>query len=84
MEPSDTTHEQSVRKPQRKLNVNGIKTIVVFFAAVGTAMGSAVTGFGAQIAFAPMLTWMLGFSSEKAPGKCPPSGDSRFHSGGGQ
>jgi uncharacterized membrane protein YfcA len=53
-------------RPRRKLNREGIKTAIVFYVAVLTALGSALTGLGAQVAFAPSLTWMLGFAPEKA------------------
>ena len=33
-----------------------------------TALFGGLTGLGAQAAFAPMLTWMLGFAPEKAQG----------------
>lgn len=55
-------------KGSRKLNVSGIKKAVVFVAAMLTGVGSGVTGLGAQMAYAPMLTWMLGFRPDKALG----------------
>jgi uncharacterized membrane protein YfcA len=52
----------------RKLNIIPIKQGIVLLAGFFTAVGSAVTGLGAQVAFAPMLSWMLGFNVEKAQG----------------
>jgi uncharacterized membrane protein YfcA len=51
------------RKP---LNLPLIKSLIVMIVGSFTALGSALTGIGAQVAFAPMLTWMLGFNTEKA------------------
>ncbi|HZP81993.1 MAG TPA: TSUP family transporter [Chthonomonadaceae bacterium] len=51
------------RKP---LNLTAIKSGIVFCVALVTAVGSALSGLGAQVAFAPMLTWMLGFAADKA------------------
>lgn len=51
------------RKP---LNIPAIKSVIVFCVALVTAVGSALSGLGAQVAFAPMLTWMLGFAADKA------------------
>lgn len=53
---------------RRQLNIEGIKRWIVLFVGALTALGSAVTGIGAQVAFAPMLTWMLGFNADKAQG----------------
>lgn len=53
---------------RRKLNQPLIKTVIVFFAAAIAAIGSAITGFGAHLAFAPMLTWMFGYAPDKAQG----------------
>jgi uncharacterized membrane protein YfcA len=50
----------------RKLNVKAIKQVIVCFMGALTAFGSALTGISAQVAFAPMLTWMLGFAEAKA------------------
>ncbi len=57
---------QPVRK--RKLNVSAIKLTIVFFAGMAIAVGSALTGLAPQTALAPSLTWMLGFTPEKALG----------------
>jgi uncharacterized membrane protein YfcA len=60
---------QSGRTRRRKpLNVPLIKSMIVLFMGSLTAFGSALTGIGAQVVFAPLLTWMLGFSLEKAKG----------------
>src|SRR5579883_2766807 len=57
------------RKKRRKpLNIVLWKSIIVAVAGGVTGLGSALTGLGAQMAFAPMLTWMLGFRPEKAQG----------------
>ena len=53
---------------RRKLNQPLIKSIIVFLAATGASIGSAVTGIGAHLGFAPMLTWMFGYAPEKAQG----------------
>jgi uncharacterized membrane protein YfcA len=53
-------------RARRPLNLTRVKSVIVFFAGGLTALGSALTGLGAQVAFAPMLTWMLGFGPEKA------------------
>lgn len=51
------------RKP---LNLVRIKATIVFFTGLLTGFGSALTGLGAQVAFSPMLAWMLGFGPEKS------------------
>lgn len=53
---------------RKKLNQPLIKSVIVFVAAAVTAAGSAVTGIGAHLGFAPMLTWMFGYAPEKAQG----------------
>jgi uncharacterized membrane protein YfcA len=53
---------------RKKLNVTAIKTTVVFFVGLVTALGGALTGLAPQTALAPSLRWMLGFSQEKAQG----------------
>lgn len=53
---------------RRKLNQPLIKSVIVVAAAGFTAAVSAVTGIGAHLAFAPMLTWMFGYHPEKAQG----------------
>ena len=54
------------RRRRKPLNITGIKSIIVFISGCATAVGGALTGLGSQVAFAPMLTWMLGFGAEKA------------------
>lgn len=56
------------RLPRRRkpLNIPRIKSLIVLCVGGMTALGSALTGIGAQVAFGPMLTWMLGFHAEKA------------------
>ena len=56
------------RRAGRKLNVSGIKSVIVFVVGLLTALVGGLTGLGAQAAFAPMLMWMLGFAPEKAQG----------------
>ncbi len=56
------------RRGRRQLNVSAIKSVVVFAVGAITALIGGLTGLGAQSAFAPMLTWMLGFGPEKAQG----------------
>lgn len=51
---------------RKQLNLPLIKSWIVFGVGLITAVGSALTGLGAQVAFAPMLTWMLGFAADKA------------------
>src|SRR5579862_2562875 len=63
--PSKTKRSDRPRRP-RSLNVTLIKRCIVFMVGCATAFASAVTGLGAQVAFAPMLTWMLGFKADKA------------------
>ncbi len=63
--PSAPRPEVGARR-RRPLNLTRIKSGIVFFVGAITAVGSALTGIGAQTAFAPMLTWMLGFTAEKA------------------
>jgi uncharacterized membrane protein YfcA len=48
------------------MNIGAIKSNIVFVIGLSTALVGAVTGLGTQVALAPMLTWMLGFSAEKA------------------
>lgn len=57
-----------VRRKRKSLNVVALKQVAVFTAAVLTGLGSAVTGLGAQLAFAPMLSWMLGYNDKKSAG----------------
>jgi|SRR5579871_4628230 len=61
--PPPIPRTQRRRKP---LNLVRIKSVIVFVVGSLTALGGAITGLGAQVAFAPMLTWMLGFNAEKA------------------
>lgn len=56
----------TIRKRRKPLNIGRIKSVIVLVAATITGVGSALTGLGAQVAFAPMLSWMLGFGAEKA------------------
>jgi uncharacterized protein len=51
---------------RRTLNIGAIKANIVFVVSLVTAIVGGLTGLGTQIALAPMLTWMLGFSVEKA------------------
>ncbi len=53
-------------RPRKSLNQGGIKHAVVLTLGALTAMVSALTGLGAQAAFAPMLTWMFGYAADKA------------------
>lgn len=56
----------STPKRRRTLNITAIKCVIVACVGLVTAVGSAVSGVGAQVGFAPMLTWMLGLGAEKA------------------
>src|SRR5438045_4106408 len=56
------------RRSGRKLNQPLIKSVIVTVSAIFTAIGSAVTGIGAHLAFGPMLTWMFGYGTDKAQG----------------
>jgi len=56
------------RRAGRKLNQPLIKSVIVALSAIFTAIGSAVTGLGAHLAFGPMLTWMFGYGADKAQG----------------
>ena len=51
---------------RRRLNIGAIKANVVFVVGLITAMVGGLTGLGTQVAYAPMLSWMLGFNAEKA------------------
>lgn len=53
---------------KRKLNQPLIKSIIVALASVAAGIGSAVTGIGGHVGLAPMLSWMFGYSPEKAQG----------------
>jgi uncharacterized membrane protein YfcA len=53
-------------KRGKKLNLGAIKANIVFGVGLITAVVGGLTGLGTQVALAPMLTWMLGFSAEKA------------------
>jgi uncharacterized membrane protein YfcA len=64
--PPQTNSRRS--RGRRKLNQPLIKSIIVLIAAAVTAAGSAITGIGAHLAFAPTLTWMFGYAAEKAQG----------------
>ena len=67
---SEQTSDSSKRKARRRgpLNIMGIKRGIVLVSGFFTALVSVITGLGAQMAFAPMLIWMLGFSAEKSQG----------------
>lgn len=56
------------RKPRKPLNVQLIKSVIVLIVASLVALVSNIAGIGAQALFAPMLTWMFGYSVEKAHG----------------
>jgi uncharacterized membrane protein YfcA len=62
-----TEPTQPLRR-RKKLNVTAIKTTIVFFVGMATALGSALTGLAPQAALAPSLRWMFGFAPEKAQG----------------
>jgi uncharacterized membrane protein YfcA len=62
----DRTPPQRPLRARRTFDLTRAKIVIVFFTGLLTAIGSAVTGLAAQTAFAPMLSWMLGFSHEKA------------------
>ncbi|MCS6777228.1 MAG: sulfite exporter TauE/SafE family protein [Chloroherpetonaceae bacterium] len=57
---------EAFRGPAREQTFTRIKTAVVFLAGTVTAVSMSVTGIGAQVAMAPMLSWMLGFKPDKA------------------
>lgn len=63
--PGPEPRQRNLRS-RRKLDLTRIKIVIVFVVGYLTALGSALTGLGAQVAFAPMLSWMLGFSADKA------------------
>ncbi len=65
--PSSAPPARRLRK-RKPLNLPMIKSMIVMITGGFTALGSALTGIGAQVAYAPMLTWMLGFNAEKAKG----------------
>lgn len=52
----------------RKLNVSAIKSAIVLASGGGVATLSGVTGIGATPIYAPILTWMLGFNTDKSQG----------------
>ncbi len=53
---------------RRPLNIGKLKATIVFVIGWITALVSGITGLGAQAAYAPMLTWMLGYAPDKAQG----------------
>lgn len=53
---------------RRRLNIPLIKGVVMFLLGGGVAVGSAITGIGAQVAAAPMIHFLLGYSPEKSMG----------------
>lgn len=66
MGPENRSISAPPRRRRRQLNIPRIKAVLVLIVATITAFGSGLTGLGAPVAFAPMLSWMLGFSAEKA------------------
>jgi uncharacterized membrane protein YfcA len=52
----------------RKLNIPLIKGIVMCFLGFWVAVGSALSGIGAQVAAAPMIHFLLGFIPERTAG----------------
>ena len=61
----DTRRASRRRRP---LNLVLIKSLIVFISGTITAFVGAITGLAAQSAFAPMLSWMLGFAPDRAHG----------------
>jgi uncharacterized membrane protein YfcA len=53
---------------KRKLNIPLIKGIVMLVVGFFVAVGSALSGLGAQVAAAPMINWLLGFGADRAKG----------------
>jgi uncharacterized membrane protein YfcA len=69
MEARRSGEAEIMREPhakRRQLNVGGIKNGIVLIVASIIAAGSAITGLGAHLAYAPSLQWMFGFRPEKA------------------
>lgn len=57
-----------MQRRRRQLNIPLIKGIVMFCLSIGLAVASALTGIGAQVAAAPMVSFLLGFAPEKCAG----------------
>ncbi len=54
--------------PRRKFNLPLVKGIVMFMVGVLFSLLSAFTGISAQVAMAPSLVFLLGYSQEKSAG----------------
>jgi uncharacterized protein len=52
----------------RKLNIPLIKNIIMLVVGFFVAIGSALTGIGAQVAAAPMIQFLLGYAPDKTKG----------------
>ncbi len=55
-------------RKQKKLNTVLIKSVVMFFMGILTGIGGAITGLGTQVAAAPMIEFLLGFTRERTSG----------------
>jgi uncharacterized membrane protein YfcA len=52
----------------KKLNIPAIKSAVMLVLGFFSAIGSALSGIGAQVAAAPMINFLLGYSADKSKG----------------
>ena len=52
----------------KKLNIPAIKGAVMLVLGFFSAIGSALSGIGAQVAAAPMINFLLGYSADKSKG----------------
>jgi uncharacterized protein len=53
---------------RRKLNIPRIKNGIMFVVGFFMAVGSALTGIGAQVAAAPVIQFLLGYAPDKTKG----------------
>ena len=64
----DGNYDPRGKGSRRRLDVDAIKSFIIFVTGACTALIGGLTGLGAQLMFAPMLTWMLGYAEDKAQG----------------
>src|SRR5438309_4487005 len=57
-----------MKRTRKKLDIGRIKGVVMFFVGALTGAGGAVTGLGTQVAAAPEIDFLLGFTPERTAG----------------
>ena len=63
---SQTETGNRPNRRRKTLDISRIKVVVVVITGAIVGILSSLTGQGAQLAYTPALSWMLGFNLEKA------------------